>query len=357
MGSFMKPLFGHLGLGALILGAASAGLLAWDYSLRQDRRHSLPRVAILQHTSLPALDEGVRGYVDGLAQRGYVDGRTVQIRYFNAEGDVATANTMASAIVGGGFALVLTCTTPSLQAVANANRDGRVNHVFGVVNDPFSAGVGLDRDRPLVHPPHLVGQGIFPPVLDAFRLARKLYPGLRKVGLIWNPAESNSRAVTLRAREIAGRMGIDLVESAVENVTGVPEACQSVISRGAQAIWISADMTVYSAAGVVMGAARKAGIPVFSMVPAEPDRGTLFEIGVDYHEVGKQAGLLAADVLAGTDPRTIPIRDVLDVVPKQLTVNLRALKGLRDAWTVPEAVRRQAATLVDERGIHKQPRP
>ena len=156
----MKALLGHLGLGALILGAASAGLLAWDYSLRQARRHSLPRVAVLQHTSLPILDEGVRGYVDGLAQRGYVDGRTVQIQFFNAEGDVATANTMASAIVGGGFDLVLTCSTPSLQAVANANRDGRVKHVFGLVADPFSAGVGLDRDRPLVHPPHLVGQDI-----------------------------------------------------------------------------------------------------------------------------------------------------------------------------------------------------
>jgi ABC-type uncharacterized transport system substrate-binding protein len=149
----MKALIGYLGLGALILGAASAGLLAWDYSLRQARRHSLPRVAVLQHTSLPVLDEGVRGYVDGLAQRGYADGRTIQIQRFNSEGDVATANTMASAKVGGGFDLVLTCSTPSLQAVANANRDGRVKHVFGVVSDPFSAGVDLDRDRPLVHPP------------------------------------------------------------------------------------------------------------------------------------------------------------------------------------------------------------
>jgi ABC-type uncharacterized transport system substrate-binding protein len=353
----MKALFGHLGLGILILGAASAGLLGWDYSLRQDRRHSLPRVAILQHTSLAVLDDGVRGYVDGLARRGYLDGRTIRIQRFNAEGDVATGNTMASAIVGGGFDLVLTCSTPSLQAVANANRDGRVKQVFGLVADPFSAGVGLDRDRPLVHPPWLVGQGIFPPVRDAFRLARKLYPGLRKIGLMWNPAEANSRAATLRAREVAGRMGIELVESAVENVTGVPEACQSIITRGAQALWIGADMTVHSAEGVVIGAARRAGIPVFSILPAEPDRGTLFDIGVDYHEVGKQAGLLAADVLAGTDTRTIPIRDVLDVVPKQLTLNLRTLRGLRDPWTVPEAVRRQAVILVDERGIHKQPRP
>jgi hypothetical protein len=37
-------------------------------------------------------------------------------------------------------------------------------------------------------------------------------------------------------------MAIELVETAVENVTGVPEACQSVITRGAQAIWLGADM-------------------------------------------------------------------------------------------------------------------
>ena len=73
----------------------------------------------------------------------------------------------------------------------------------------------------------------------------------------------------------------------------------------------------------------RAGIPVFTISPGKPDRGTLFDVGLDFVEVGRLAGELAADVLRGTDPATIPIRDVLDQVPRRIIVNTIALKGLR----------------------------
>lgn len=345
---------GRLWLGTSLIAAASVLLLSWDYVQRGSSGSSLPRVALLQHASVPVLDDGVAGIVEGLAERGFVAGKTMVLNRYNAEGDVGAGNTMASAMVGGRYDLLLSCSTPSLQIVANANKEGKVRHVFGLVADPFSTGVGLDRANPLVHPPQLVGLGVFPPVADSFTMARRLFPDLKYVGTVWNPGESNSRAITEKAREVAKQMGLELVESSVENATGIPEACRAVIARGAQAIWIGGDITVSGAAGVVLAAARQARIPVFSILPAQPDRGTLFDVGLDYFVVGKQTGYQAADVLRGADLRTMAIRDVLDLVPKKYTVNLRVLKELREPWTVPRDLLKTFDIVVDERGIHSK---
>ena len=82
-------------------------------------------VALFQHVSQATIEEGVRGVLAGLAESGYQEGRTIRVRRYNAEGDAATSNTIARAIVGGDDELVITLSTPSLQAVAGANRDAR----------------------------------------------------------------------------------------------------------------------------------------------------------------------------------------------------------------------------------------
>src|SRR4029077_2083438 len=122
-------------------------------------------------------DAGVQGVIQGLAEQGYRDGETLAITTYNAHGDLATGNAIARQVTTGEFEMVITSRTPSMQAVANANRDGRVMHVFTLVADPFSAGVGLDREHPLKHPARLVGQGSFLPVAESFAIARRAGAG------------------------------------------------------------------------------------------------------------------------------------------------------------------------------------
>ena len=57
-------------------------------------------------------------------------------------------------------------------------------------------------------------------------------------------------------------------------------------------------------------------------------------------------------MLRGDDLRGMAIRDVLDLVPKQFSVNLRLLKGLHDPLTVSPELLGTFDIVVDERGIH-----
>jgi putative tryptophan/tyrosine transport system substrate-binding protein len=341
----------RLGLGVTLIALASGILLATDQKRPAADGRRVWQVALVQHASTPLLDDGTQGVLDALAAAGFRDGDNLRLTRFNPEGDMGTANTMASAVVSGPYDLVITVSTLSLQTVAHANKDRQLRHVFGVVADPFSAGVELERDHPERHPPYLVGQGVFLPVEESFRLARQMHPGLRNIGIVWNPSESNSGAFVLKARTACAAMGITLLEANADNAAGVLEAAQSTISRGAQAIWVGGDVTVSVAIDSLVAAGRKAGIPVFTITPGKPDRGTLFDIGINFYECGKLTGALAAEVLNGADPATIPIRDVLDLVPRRLVVNKQALGELKESWRLPDDLVRRADIVVDEKGV------
>lgn len=336
---------------ALLLVGASALLLATD---RARSSRGLPAVAVLQQTSSVVLEDAVRGMLDGLSRAGWDDGRNVTIRRFNAEGDMAQGNAIAREIASGPFDLVLTSSTPSLQQVATANERGRLKHVFAAVADPFSAGVGLDRADPMVHPPWLVGYGSLAPVDFTFGVARRLHPGLKRVGAAHNPSESNSRRFMELARAACRRRGIELFEVPVENSSGVIEAVQATIARGAEAIFCPGDTTVMSAIDATIATAAKAGIPVFTVNPGVPERGSLFDVGFNFHEVGLVAGRLAADILEGADPAGVPIRETAAEIPPYIVLNLVAKGVDRSVWRVPEDLVPQARFVIDEGGRREQ---
>jgi putative ABC transport system substrate-binding protein len=340
-------------LGIVLIVLACAVLLFSDLKQRSETNRNVPRVAVLQTASVLLLDETVRGMVDSLAENGFADGKTVIIQKYNAHGDIALTNSIAKEMVNGDFDLLMTASTVSLQAVANANRGGKTVQVFGAVADPSVAGVGIDKNKPLDHPRNLVGIGSFLPVADAFQIAREMFPGLKRVGVAWNPAEANSRAFTEKAREVCHAMGIELLEANVENSNGVLEAIDSVVARGAEALWIGGDVTVSVAADSVIAIGQKARIPVFSITPAKPDRGSLFDYGADFYQIGRQTGDLGAQILRGADPAHIPIRNL---VPTYFVINKTALKGLKGSWHVPDDLLRRADVVVDEEGVHMNKR-
>lgn len=330
--------------GIVLILAAAALLLLTDRMHRTTAVDQLPRIAIFQFASRPLLDECVAGALQGLREQGLQPGRDLQLHSYNAENDLPTANAMARAIMEEGNQLVLTVSTPLLQVMANVNRGGKLRHVFAAVTDPFAAGVGI---TPAGHPPYLTGIGTFQPVREVFRLAKQLLPGLKSVGVVWNPGDAAAEACLLLARDEANRLGIRLLEAQVENSSGVGEAAASLTGRGVQALWVGGDNTVELAIDSLVKAGRQAGIPVLTNAPSHLKAGAFLSLGADYREVGRQAGVLAARVLKGLDPATVKVENV---VPQQLALNLSALQGVREQWQVDAATRARAAILVDESG-------
>ena len=152
----MWALVKRLSLGVGLIVMTSAALLVSD----RDNRVSTARrarVAVVVFASTMIFDEGERGLIAALTEAGYVAGDRLELARDNAEADLATVNTIAREVIGRGVDVVVTLGTPSLQAVANANRAGRVRHLYGLVADATRSGVGVSATDPYDHPPHLVG--------------------------------------------------------------------------------------------------------------------------------------------------------------------------------------------------------
>ncbi|POZ52032.1 ABC transporter substrate-binding protein [Methylovulum psychrotolerans] len=346
---------------SILLIVLAAALQLW--SDRHNRHQGQARtntpvtiipIAILQHSSNPMMEEIHAGILAGLHSKGLDDGKNLAITTYNPEGDLPTGNLMAQKITGGDYRLAVSISTVMLQALANANRNGRVGHVFGAVTSPVAAGVGIKALDSLDKPPHLTGIGTPQPVADIFRLAKQLNPALKTVGVVWNPAEVNSEFCTKQARAVAGELGLTLLEAPVEQAKDVREAAESLVARGVEAFWTGGDATVNATVDSLIEVAHNAHIPVFSNISGHAKHGGLFDLGADYHEVGEQIGRIAADVLNGANPATLPVKDY---VPKRLLLNEKTLSSLRDAWQFNPALYAQASLVIDKNGVETPLKP
>lgn len=362
----MDQIFRRLSLGVAFIALASA-ILLWSDAPRRAPVSAKPadapnspqparvwKVGLIQMASQPIIDDGAVGVVNGLKGAGFVEGANLQLRRFNAEGDLATANAMALELTSGDYDLIITLTTGALQAVANANKQRKVPHVFGLVTDPTKAGVGVGQD-PLDHPAHMVGIGTLQPVADSLKMAQQLNPKLSRVGLAWNPAEVNSEICTKLAREACRDLKLELLEATVENTAAVNESIASLVSRDVDVLWVGGDVTVLGAFDLVAKAAKNAKIPVCTCMPGNALKGSLFDVGANYYEVGISIGRLAGRVLSGDEIAKLP---VTIAIPPKLFLNKLALDGLRDGWAIPPEVLAKADAIVDVQGLHeKHPRP
>jgi putative ABC transport system substrate-binding protein len=188
-------------------------------------------------------------------------------------------------------------------------------------------------------------------VADALRLAREINPGLRRVGMVWHSAEINSQLYTADARKACQELGIELLEADAENSSAVGMAAKSLVARGIDAFLITGDQVVLVAIDTMVSVARADRIPVFTIIPPNVRKGSLFDLGANFSEVGHDVGVLAGQVLAGADIAKTPVSNH---VPETLSLNLTALKGLRGSWHISPELLARADRWIDDAGEHRK---
>ena len=229
------------------------------------------RVAIVEQTSTPPLDDGLTGALAALKERGYVDGGRMAVHRYNAQGDIATANAIAKEVTSGDFDLICfglddqPADHRQCQPVCHAAAASCIWNRHGPLFDRRGR-----RPKESCHSSCLYdGVGSMPPIEDTFRLAMQMDPSLKRVGLIWDPSQANSVVATKEGRKVCASMGLTLVEANAENSTMVGEATSSLLARGVDAIWVSPDLTTQNGIHVIVRQAKVAKIPVFTSMPNE----------------------------------------------------------------------------------------
>ncbi|MCC6168249.1 MAG: ABC transporter substrate-binding protein [Caldilineaceae bacterium] len=257
----------------------------------------IPVVGLVKLVSHPALDAEQQGVKDALAEAGYIDGETVRLIEANAEGDIPTLTTIAQQFVDEGVDLMVTTSTPATQAAYNVTKDQEGPPiVFNAVTSPYAAGFATAADD---HPSWVIGIQALAPVEDALALIPQLIPGIQTVGYIYNPAEANSVVNTEIAMPEAEKLGLMLEVTTISNSSEVQTAAEALVSRGAQAFFVSTDSTVVAGLEALVKVANDNDIPLFANDPSSAQRGAAVALGLDYYQDGLDTGALAVGILKG----------------------------------------------------------
>lgn len=290
----------------ILLIVVGLALVVYRASVRQP---GTLRVGILQLVSHPSLDHIRDGIIQELqATEGDLHAK-ISFDVQNGQGDMKLIKTMADRFAAGRYDLIIPITTPAAQAVVNADNKTRI--VFGAVTDPIAAGIVKNLDAP---GGNVTGVSDLWPIAQQINLALKLVPSARTIGTVYNPGEANSRTIIVLIRDACNKKHVALREATVAQGSEVLGAARSLVGN-VDLIFTAADSTVGAAYESILKVARENRIPVFAGDGDSVKRGAVATVGLDYQNVGRLTGQLAAKVLRGASPGSLPVVLVTDTKP------------------------------------------
>jgi putative tryptophan/tyrosine transport system substrate-binding protein len=263
------------------------------------------KAAIVYFARDVGTDQCVQGLIDGLKASGFDEGKNLEIRRADAQGEMINIPAILQNYDSSDVDLIMTITTPCLAGACSKVKHKPV--VFTCVTDPIAAGAGKTRTD---HLPFLTGVGSFPPISRTLDMMQKLVPGLRAVGVMYNPAEANSAKEMIAAREVFRNRGVRLEEVAIAGSNEVLQAVQILAGRDIQAVWLPGDNTaIQGYEGAVKGA-KDERLPLITDECSELPRGGVACLGISLHSAAVASGKLAGRVLLGADTKDLPLQEV-----------------------------------------------
>lgn len=281
------------------------------------------KIGVIQLVEHSALDANYKGFVDGLAEAGYVDGDNIKIDYQNAQGEQANCVTIAQKFVNGRSDLIFAIATPAAQAAANLTK--KIPILISSVTDPESAKLVKSNNAP---GGNVTGTSDLTPCAAQMDLIKKLYPEAKTVGMLYCSSEQNSHFQIKFAEEACDKLGLKYIEATVSNSNEIQQVTQSLCGK-VDVIYSPTDNMIAAGMPLVGQVALENKIPVIVGEEGMCRAGGLATYGINYYELGKQTAKMAVRILKGeAKPATMPIEylDTCDFVVNEETAKVLGVK-------------------------------
>jgi putative ABC transport system substrate-binding protein len=291
---------------SLLSGAA----VAWPLAARaQDPSVRMRRLGVLMGyaESDPEAKGFFTGFMQTLADLGWIDGRNLQMIVRWAPGSVDRMRSFAKELVELQPDVILANSTPVTAALQRETRT--IPIVFAVASDPVGSGFVASLARP---GGNITGFSIAEPSLPGkwMELLTEITPGLQRAAMMFNPDTAayvssyylpsfEAAAQSLKVAPITARVRSDAeIETVITSLGREP--------GGGLLVMPDNFMEIHRAQ--IISLAARDNVPAVYQLPVNVRDGGLLSYGADFADVFRRAALYVDRVLRGTMPSELPVQ-------------------------------------------------
>jgi len=284
--------------------AVAGSAVTWPLTARAQQL-KVPLIGLLSAGAAGASPHLLTVFRQSLAEAGYVEGRNVAIEYQYAEGQYDRLPAMASELVRREVTVIVAPggTAPALAAKAAT---ATIPIVFSVTDDPVALGLVASFARPGGN-----ATGINFPLAELaakqLGLLHELVPTAGRIGLLVNPNNSPSEAVTKDVMAAASAAGIEIDVVEADSNRAIATAFATLAHNRAAALLIGTDPFLFSRRVQLATLAARHAIPAAFTTREFPEVGGLMSYGTSITEVFRQLGAYVGRILKGVKPADLPV--------------------------------------------------
>jgi putative ABC transport system substrate-binding protein len=213
--------------------------------------------------------------------------------------------------------------------------------VFSVTDDPVALGLVVSFARPGGN-----ATGINFPLAELaakeLGLLHELVPAARRIGLLVNPNNSPSVAVTKDVTAAASALGIEIGVVEANNGRAIEAAFAALVRSRSEALLIGTDPFFFSRRVQLATLAARHVIPAAFNSREFVEAGGLMSYGTSLTEVFRQLGAYAGRILKGAKPVDLP---VVRSVTFEFVINLSTARAL--GLEIPSTVLARADEVIE----------
>ena len=322
---------------ALLIGCLAA---LFAGATRAEPPASVPRIGYLVLSSLTDTPSPERaGFLKGLRELGYEDGKNIVIEYRSAHGDPEALPLLAEDLVDLKVKAIVCLGSPVVRVAREASNTIPIVMLFAA--DP----VRLGLVKSLAHPgTNVTGMTHITTELGPKRLQmlKTALPGLKHVAVVVDESNSGIAPEAMAIQALGPQIGVRV------SLIGIPEATDDdllkarLIAARPDAIMTIIDPRV---------AAYRESLPRFALerrIPAMFDWKPFVEAGglmsyvPDISDMARRAAAYVDKILKGAEPANLPIQQPTDI---QLTLNRKTANAI--GMVFPESMLIRADKVIE----------
>ena len=314
----------------LICAISLAMLLA---PLRDEAQQpgKVPRIGYFSAGSPSSAPHLLEAFRKGLRELGWVEGQNIVVDYRFAEGRFDRLPDLAAELVRLKVDIIVAVPTPAAAAAKNATET--IPIVMINVGDPVGLGLIASLARPggnVTGSSYSVGLEIIGKQLE---LLKETVPKVRRVAILWNPANPSHPLVVRELNVAARSLGVQLQFLEARGPNEFEGAFAAMAKERMGALLVVPDSVSFLHRTRLADLAARSHLPAAYGLRGHVDAGGLMSYGPDSADLFRRAATYVDKILKGAKPADLPVEQPTKF---ELVVNLKTAKAL--GLTIPQSV-------------------